>query len=212
MGEADRVNQDDDRVDSPGGESTVPTFDGATSVLVLAPANATAVERALLPPPDRSTDSGLLAVGVTNDPAATAERYTDQLRTSPGPRALVRVGQASGEGGPAGATVERIREPANLTDLGTTVMRAIEGWESGWRAWLDSIDPLVHHASIGKVCQFTDVFAGRLAREGATTFVRLDPAIYDQQTVHQVMGSFDAAVWDERAENGEDWRVRRRQR
>lgn len=210
VGEADRLGRENDRVGGSDGESGVPTFARGKSVLVLASANATGVERALLPPPDGSTDRGLLAIGVTTDPAAAAERYTDQLWTSPGPRALVRVGRAGGEGGPQGATVERVREPANLTGLGTTVVRAVEDWEPGWRAWFDSIDPLVHHTSIVNICNFTNVFAGRLAREGATTFVRLDPAIHDERTVHRVMGAFDAAVWDKRAEDGKDWQVRRR--
>jgi hypothetical protein len=210
VGEVGKLGREDDRVRDTDDERDLPTFDEGTSVVVLAPGSATGVERALLTPPDPSTDHGLLAIGVTSDPAKTVERYTERLQTSPGPRALVRVGRAGGEGGPADATVDRVREPANLTGLGTTVMRAVEDWEPGWRAWFDSIDPLVHHTSIAKVCQFTDVFAGRLAREGATTFVRLDPAIHDERTVHRLMGAFDAAVWDERAEDGEDWRIRRR--
>jgi hypothetical protein len=209
VGEAGKLGREDDQVRDSAGESGVPAFDAGTSVLVLAPSGAAGVEETLLAPePERAR--GLLAIGVTSDPARIVGRYRDRLGGSPDPCALVRVGPAAGEGGPTDATVERVAEPANLTGLGTTVMRVVEDWEPGWQAWFDSLGPLVHHAGIGKLCQFTDVFAGRLAQEGATTFVRLDPALHDERTVHRLMGAFDAAVWDQREESGEDWRVRRR--
>ena len=208
VGDVGNLGREDDHVRGSEGESGVPTFDAGTSVLVLASGGARDVDRALLSP--ERAGSGFLAIGVTSDPGRVVERHHDRHEASPGPCAVIRVGPAAGHGGPTDATVERIDEPANLTGLGTTVMRAIEGWEPGWQAWFDSLGPLVHHAGVGKLCQFTDVFAGRLAREGATTFVRLDPAIHDERTVHRVMGAFDAAVWDRREETGEDWRVRRR--
>lgn len=210
MGEVSKLGREDDHVRGSEGESDVPTFDAGTSVLVLASGGARDVDRALLAPERVEEGRGLLAIGVTSDPARTVERYRDRLRTSPGPCALVRVGPSAGDGGPTDATVERVAEPANLTGLGTTVMRAVEDWEAGWQAWFDSLGPLVHHAGIEKLCQFTDVFAGRLAQEGATAFVRLDPALHEERTIHRLMGAFDAAVWDQRSERGEDWRVRRR--
>lgn len=210
VGDVGKLGREDDRVRGSEGESGVPTFDAGTSVLVLASGGATGVERALLAPERVEADHGLLAIGVTSDPARIAERYRDRLQTGLGPCAIVRVGPSAGDGGPTDATIERVEEPANLTGLGTTVMRAVEDWEPGWQAWFDSLGPLVHHAGIRKLCQFTDVFAGRLAQEGATAFVRLDPALHEERTVHRLMGAFDAAVWDQRGETGEDWRVRRR--
>lgn len=210
VGDVGKLGREDDHVRGSEGESDVPAFDAGTSVLVLASGGARDVERTLLAPERVEAESGFLAIGVTSDPGEIAERYCDRLRTSPGPCAVIRVGPSAGDGGPSDATVEQIDEPANLTGLGTTVMRAVEDWEPGWRAWFDSLGPLVHHAGIRKLCQFTDVFAGRLAREGATAFVRLDPALHDERTVHRLMGAFDAAVWDQRGEPGEDWKVRRR--
>lgn len=191
-------------------ESGVPTFDAGTSVLVLASGSAPDAEQSLLAPEEAPDGRGLLVIGVTSDPAETVGRYRERLRAEPGPCALVRVGPSAGEGGPPDTTVERVEEPANLTGLGTTVTRVVEDWEPGWRAWFDTLGPLVHHAGPQNICQFSHLFAGRLAEQGATAFVRVDPAIHDEQLVHRLMGAFDAAVWDQRAEPGEDWKVRRR--
>jgi hypothetical protein len=212
VGDVRKLGRDDDDVRDAerGGDSGAPAFASGTSVLVLAPGAAPDVARPLLAPGDAPDGRGLLAIGVTSDPAGTVERYREHLRAEPGPCALVRVGPSAGEGGPPGVAVERVEEPANLTGLGTTVMRVVEDWEPGWRAWFDPIGPLVHYAGPQKLCQFTDVFAGRLAAEGATAFVRVDPALHDERLIHRLMGAFDAAVWDRREEPGEDWKVRRR--
>jgi hypothetical protein len=174
-------------------------------VLVLAPRGATGVERALLAPSDR----GLLAVGVTSDPARTVERHRDRRGVAPEPCALVRVGPSAGTGGPEDATVDRVDDPANLTAVGTTLTRAVDGWEPGWRAWVDSVGPLVHHTSVADVYRLVDVFAGRVAAQDATAFVRLDPALHEDRTVQRLLGAFDGAAWDERETSGA-WRVRAR--
>lgn len=212
VGEVGKVGRDDDHVrdaEREGG-SGAPAFDAGTSVLVLASGPTAEIEQLLLAPEDAPDGRGLLAIGVTTDPAGTVERYRERLQARPGPSALVRVGPSAGDGGPPNTAVERVKEPGNLTGLGTTVMRVVEDWEPGWRAWFDPLGPLVHYAGPQKVCQFIDVFAGRLAGEGATTFVRIDPALHDDRLIHRLMGAFDAAVWDEREEPGDDWKVRQR--
>lgn len=212
MGEVGKVGRDDDHVHDAERERQggVPVFDAGTSVLVLAPGQAPDLEQLLLAPERAPDGRGLLAIGVTRDPAGTIERYREALRARPGPCALVRVGPSAGDDGSPDTRVERVNEPANLTGLGTTVIRVVEDWEPGWQVWFDSLGPLVHYAGQQKLCQFTDVFAGRLAGKGATAFVRIDPALHDERLIHRLMGAFDAAVWDQRAEPGEDWRVRRR--
>jgi hypothetical protein len=197
-----------DRTVDRGAESAAdpPSVAPGRSVLVLAPRDATGVERALLPP----TGGRLLAVGVASDPARTVARHRDRPDVEPGPCALVRVGPSAGEGAPERATVERVDDPANLTAVGTALTRVVGEWGPGWRAWVDSLGPLVHHVGVADVYRFADVFAGRVAADDATAFARLDPALHDDRTVQRLLGAFDTAVWDDRDGSG-GWRVRRRE-
>jgi len=196
------VGDQEDGVRDAGASDGALTFDRESCVLVLA-GGTPDVERACLTP---DGGRGLVAVGVTADPTETVERYRDRTPSPAGPCAAVRVGPSAGAGTLDHAPLESVGDPGNLTAVGTTVTGIVESWAPGWRLWFDSLGPLVHYADAESLYRFVDVLGSRAARDDATAFVRLNPAVNDDRTVQQMMAAVDAAA---RVEDG-GWRVRRR--
>jgi hypothetical protein len=179
----------------------VPRFDPGTSVLVLAPTADDAPAFVAGVPPDPS----LLVVGVGHDPAPTLAAC--RAATTVDRAAAVRVGSEAPGSGPDDAETRRVGDVADLTAVGVTTAGVVDGWpDERTVVWVDSLGPLVEAAGIDRAYRFVDVLAGRLGHDGATAFLRLDPADHDDRTVSRLLGAVDAVA---RAEP-DGWTVRRR--
>ncbi len=109
-------------------------------------------------------------------------------------QAAVRIGSMPGRDR---ITVERIVEPADLTEVGITISELLSNWaDNGNRtvACFDSITDLLGHVSIETAFEFLHVLTRRLDAFGATAHYHLAPAAHNDRTVERLKPLFDAIV------------------
>lgn len=94
-------------------------------------------------------------------------------------------------------TITSVPSPGNLTQLGVAISNVLGEWgESGVRpvVCFRSITAILQYADPQTVYQFLNAMTDQVHAVGGTGHYHLDPASYDDKTVHRLASMFDETV------------------
>lgn len=183
----------------------------ATNVLVLASGEETP---APVPPAafDPSVEEPFVLLVTCSRPPAALLSPLRRTVGRPASTRVVAVGDgvrsaAEGSTGAAAAPdadgpVATVEHPADFTELGIRVRRAMEAWdgEGPLLVSVDSLTALLEHASVERTFRFLHVLTGQLSGTADTAQFYLDPAV-DDRSLATLRPLFDAVL----RRDGETW-------
>ena len=111
---------------------------------------------------------------------------------------------AAGADGPVlpTATVESLRDPTDLVELGETVDRHLDTDEWTTSLCVHSVSDLLGATDRESVFKFLEVLTSSVSRAGAVAHYHFDPNVHDPETVATIEVLFDTVVGLRRDTNG----------
>lgn len=94
-------------------------------------------------------------------------------------------------------SVHTIRDPADLTQVGITISKAVSDWADTPEqtiVCIDSVSELLRHNNTDRVFRFLHILEGRLSSVDATTHVHLDSREHELHTIRTLQSLFDATI------------------
>jgi hypothetical protein len=183
-----------------------PHRDGATNVLLLAPAGSPADADAclhLLADTDAEARN-VLALGYSTPPDQAARAARADGPT--GDTTFVCIGERTRSAAsttsafdpvPGAATAQVVPDPADLARIGVVVNECLEEWaDVGARTVIcyHSLTDLLEYVDLQTAFRFLHVMTGRIAAADAQAHFHLDPAAHDEETVRTLSLLFDDVV------------------
>lgn len=93
-------------------------------------------------------------------------------------------------------TMQTIRDPSDLTQVGISISKAMDGWEETHEhtyVCIDSISELLRHNETDRVFRFLHILEGRLASVDATAHYHLDSRNHELHTIRTLQSLLDHA-------------------
>lgn len=97
-------------------------------------------------------------------------------------------------------SLDAVRDPADLTELGIHVSKHLERWadtDNTSIVYLDSITVLLQFVELNDVYRFLHVLNGRIKSVDGHAVYRLDPAAHDSQTIATLQSLVDDVITEQ---------------
>ncbi|PSQ42108.1 hypothetical protein BRD17_09410 [Halobacteriales archaeon SW_7_68_16] len=147
----------------------------------------------------------VLWIGYGTSPADRVGAVLDADGPTPDRQAAILVGNVDDSELPVELSIDRIRDPGDVTGLGIAISERIDEWSGAEMTMcFDSLSMLLQYVSFDTVYEFVHVTTGRLYAHGASSHFHVDAGAHDEETLARLTTLFDARV--ERTDD--DYRVR----
>lgn len=153
--------------------------------------------------PEEADRQNALWVSYTKSPDRQVRRFRSRSASAPRNVGVISVDDAArsaaavGNDGDAGAVVETVTSPNDLTGLGIRITEHLTRWqgtEGRTVVCFDSLTALLQYVELETAYQFLHVLTGRFASVGAFAHFHMDPTAHDDRTVETIISLFDAVV------------------